>query len=54
MGFCCNFDSCFQWYRKAWILVVNSMFVSLCEFFVIFKYDEMNCNIVFGVFKNVF
>jgi hypothetical protein len=26
----------------------------LCEFFVVSNYDEMNCNIVFGVFYNVF
>jgi hypothetical protein len=26
----------------------------LCEFSVISNYDEMNCNIVFGVFFNVF
>jgi hypothetical protein len=30
-----------------------SMFILLCENFVISKYDEMNCNIVFGVFYNV-
>jgi hypothetical protein len=26
------------------------MFISLCEFFVVSDYDEMNCNFVFGVF----
>jgi len=26
------------------------MFISLCEFFVVLDYDEMNYNIVFGVF----
>jgi hypothetical protein len=26
----------------------------LCEFSVMLDYDEMNCNIVFGVFYNVF
>jgi hypothetical protein len=26
----------------------------LCEFFVVLDYDEMNCNLVFGVFYNVF
>jgi hypothetical protein len=26
----------------------------LCEFFVVLDYDETNCNIVFGVFYNVF
>jgi hypothetical protein len=26
----------------------------LCEFSIISKYDEMNCNIVFGVFFNVY
>jgi hypothetical protein len=26
----------------------------LCEFFVVSYYDEMNCNIVYGVFYNVF
>jgi len=30
------------------------MFISLCEFFVVLKYDEINCNNVFGVFYNVF
>jgi len=29
------------------------MFISLCEFFVVLEYDEMNCNIVFRVFYNV-
>jgi hypothetical protein len=26
----------------------------LCEFFVVSDYDEMNCNLVDGVFDNVF
>jgi hypothetical protein len=26
------------------------MFISLCEFFVVSDYDEMNYNIVFGIF----
>jgi len=26
----------------------------LCEFFVVLDYDEMNCNVVFGVFYNAF
>jgi hypothetical protein len=26
----------------------------LCEFFVMLDYDGMNCNLVFGVFYNVF
>ncbi len=30
------------------------MFISLCEFFAIYKYDEMNCNLVFWIFYNVF
>jgi hypothetical protein len=25
----------------------------LCEFFVVLDYDEMNCNLVYGVFYNV-
>jgi hypothetical protein len=28
---------------------MNSMFTSLCEFYVVLDYDEMNCNLVFGV-----
>jgi hypothetical protein len=32
---------------------MNSIFILLCEFFVISYYDEMNCNIVFGVSYNV-
>jgi hypothetical protein len=31
--------------------MVNFIFISLCEFFVVLKYDEMNCNIFFGVLK---
>jgi hypothetical protein len=30
------------------------MFTSLCEFSIVSEHDEMNCNIVFGVFYNVF
>jgi hypothetical protein len=30
------------------------MFVLLCEFSLVSKYDEMNCNIVSGVFYNIF
>jgi hypothetical protein len=30
------------------------MFILLCEFSVVSKYDEMNCNVVVGVFYNVF
>jgi hypothetical protein len=29
------------------------MFKLLCEFVVVSKYDEMNCNFFFGVFYNV-
>jgi len=29
---------------------MNFMLISLCEFFVVLEYDEMNCNIVFGDF----
>jgi hypothetical protein len=29
------------------------MFISLCEFSIVLEYDEMNCNIVYGVFYNV-
>jgi hypothetical protein len=31
---------------------MNSMYI-FCEFFVVLEYDEINCNIVFGVFYNV-
>jgi hypothetical protein len=31
---------------------VISMFILLCEFFVVLKYDEMNWNIVSRVFYN--
>jgi hypothetical protein len=30
--------------------IVNSMFVLLCEFSIVLEYDEINCNLVFGVF----
>jgi hypothetical protein len=30
-----------------------SMFILLCEFFVVLEYDEMNYNLVFGVFYYV-
>jgi hypothetical protein len=30
------------------------MFILLCEFYIISKYDEMNCNLFFGSFFNVF
>jgi len=30
------------------------MFISLCEFFVVSNYGEMNCNIVFGAFTMYF
>jgi hypothetical protein len=33
---------------------MSSMFILLCEFFVVSKYDEMNYNLVFGVIYNVF
>jgi hypothetical protein len=26
----------------------------LCEFSIVLGYDEMNCNIIFGIFYNVF
>jgi len=29
--------------------IVNSMFVLLCEFSIVLEYDEINCNLVFGV-----
>jgi hypothetical protein len=33
----------------------NEFYVHLlCEFFVVLDYDEMNCNLVSGVFFNVF
>jgi hypothetical protein len=41
------------------IIQININFYSeyyvqlLCEFFVVLNYDEMNCNIVSGVFYNV-
>jgi hypothetical protein len=43
MEFCCNVDVIFS---KTGI----SMFKLLCEFVVISKYDEMNCNFDFGFF----
>jgi hypothetical protein len=33
---------------------MNSMFILLCEFYLLLEYDEMNCNIVSRVFYNVF
>jgi hypothetical protein len=30
------------------------MFILLCEFSIVSKYDEMNYNFVFGLFYNVF
>jgi len=33
----------------------NEFYVNLlCEYFEVLDYDEMNCNIVSGVFYNVF
>jgi hypothetical protein len=29
------------------------MFIFLCEFFIVSKYNEMNCNIVYDFFYNV-
>jgi hypothetical protein len=50
MGLCCNFDSCFQYYKKTQTSVMNSMFISLCEFFVLLEYDEMNYSLVIWSF----
>jgi hypothetical protein len=33
---------------------MNSTFICLCEFFVVSDYDELNCNIVSGVFTMYF
>jgi hypothetical protein len=33
---------------------MNSMFILLCEFSVILEYDEMNCNLAFRVFYDVY
>jgi hypothetical protein len=33
---------------------MNSIFISLCEFFVVLDYDEMNYNFVFGIFTMYF
>jgi hypothetical protein len=33
---------------------MNFMFISLCDFSVVLEYDEMNSNIVFRVFYNVY
>jgi hypothetical protein len=33
---------------------MNFMFILLCEFSVVSKHDEMNCDIVFGFFYNGF
>jgi hypothetical protein len=33
---------------------MNFVFISLCEFSIVSEYDEMNCNVVSGVFYNVF
>jgi hypothetical protein len=33
---------------------MNFMFISLCDFSVVSEYDEMNSNIVFRVFYNVY
>jgi hypothetical protein len=30
------------------------MFISLCEFSILSKYDEMNCNLISKVLYNVF
>jgi hypothetical protein len=29
---------------------MNFMFISLCEFYVVLEYDEINYNFVYGVF----
>jgi hypothetical protein len=33
---------------------MNSMFILLCELFVVSEYDEMNCDFVSGIFYSVF
>ncbi len=54
MGLCYNLDSCFSAIQIS-IDFYSEFYVHLlCEFFVVLDYDEMNCNIVFGVFYNVF
>ncbi len=40
--------------KKHKLLKRNSMFILLCEFFIISKYDEMNYNLASRVFYNVF
>ncbi len=47
MELCCNFGLVFN---NTKTFVVISMFILLCEFSKASKYDEMNCDIVFGVF----
>jgi hypothetical protein len=50
MEFYCNFEAIFNKIKKVQTYVVISMFRLLCEFVVVSKYDEMNCNFVFGFF----
>ncbi len=33
---------------------IDSMYILLCEFFVVSKYDEMNCNFISRVFFIMF
>jgi len=49
------FGSSLQQYKKTQTSTMNFMFILLCELFIVSKYDEINCDFVFGVvFDNVF
>jgi len=54
MGFYCNFDFGFLIIQKNTDFYNEFMFILLSEFFVVSKYDEMNCNLVTRVFFSVF
>jgi hypothetical protein len=49
----------FSFLHKTWNFIIIMvqfaiMFIILCEFLIVSKFDEINCNIIFGVFYNVF
>ncbi len=51
--FYCNSDSILV-IQKITYFCNDFMFMLWCEFFVISKFDEINCNVISGVLYNVF
>jgi hypothetical protein len=53
MELCCNFDSILV-IQKSVDFCNDFMFMLWCEFFIVSKFDEINCNIISGILYNVF